>query len=341
MAEFRSIIADIKKGLFAPVYILMGEEPYYIDRITEALESKVVNEEDKEFDQTVLYGADCNPGMILEAAGRFPMMSEKRLVVLKEAQAMRQAKSSLDKLSGYMSKPNPATILVVAFKGDKLNATSALIKSVKQNKDIIVFESPRLRDYNVGRVVKDYCISERIDIEERAIDLLVANVGVSLSQLFSEIEKLKVSLAGKNHKITLDLVYEHVGVSKEFNNFELITALSKRDYFQAVNIVKHFEENPKSNPSAATVAQIFTYFQKLLLVAFSSDKSDKSIMETLQLKNTYALREVKTGLSNYNASQLVNAIHAIRAFDTKSKGIGSFQKEFSLLLELVCTIITL
>lgn len=340
MPTYREIIGDIKKRKFAPVYILMGEEPYYIDRIVEALEASVVAEEDREFDQTVLYGADSNAGMVMEAAGRFPMMAEKRLVILKEGQAMHQAKNSIDKLHPYVLKPNLTTVLGIVFKGDKLNATSQLMKAAKKNKDVVVFESPKIKENKLPEIIKDYCFAKKISIEDRAVDLLASNVGASLSSLFSEIEKLRVALRGEDKRITADLVFDHVGVSKEFNNFELVNALFRRDYFQAINIVKHFEDNPKANPVAVTSATIFNNFQRLLLASFERDKSDKALTDLLKL-NYYALRDLKIGLANYNASQLVNVIHAIRDFDTRSKGVGSFQKEFPLLLELVCRIVTL
>lgn len=341
MAEFRDIINDIKHDRFAPVYILMGEEPYYIDRIVEALEAKVVAEEDKEFDQTIIYGADTEPGKVMEETGRFPMMSERRLVVLKEAQAMRLAKSQLNKLSPYVANPSKLTVFALAFKGDKLSATSELLKAAKKNKEVVVFDSPKVKDYRLGEVVRDYCFTNKIDIDAGAIEMLVANVGSSLGNMFSEIEKLRVVLKGEKKKITADMVQDHIGVSKEFNNFELNKALARRDYYQSINIVKHFEANPKENPTVVTTATLFNYFQQLLLAAFSTDKTDKGLMDALKLKNSYALKDIRTGLAHYNATQLVKAIHAIRAFDAKSKGIGSFQKEYTLLLELVITIITL
>lgn len=324
-----------------PVYILMGEEPYYIDKIVERIEESVVAEEDREFDQSILYGADSNAAVILEAVSRFPLMSEKRLVILKEAQSMAQAKTNLNKLQSYISNPNNASILVIAFKGEKLEASSAMMKAAKMNSNVIVFESPKIKEYKLGEVIKDYCYSQKISIEEQAIDILISNIGSSLVNLFSEIDKLKLALKKDEKRIVAEMVLSQTGISKEFNNFELVSALARKDYFQAVRIVKYFQENAKSNPTSVTAGRIFAYFQNLVIAAFSQDRSDKSLMEALQLKNPYALREIRTGLNSYNASQLVNVIHEIRGFDAKSKGIGSFQNEFSLLRELVCTIITL
>lgn len=341
MPDFQSLIRSIKKREFAPVYILTGEEPYYLDKIAEALEENVVSEEDKEFDQNILYGADIQGPKVLEAAGQFPLFSSHRLVVLKEAQSMLRAKNELDKLASYVSKPNSQSVLAIVYKGEKLASTSALIKAAKKNKDIVVFESPKIRDYQIAGVIKSHCIAARISIDDKAIELLVANVGNSLNSIFSELEKLRISLHDGNSRITSDMVADQIGISKEFNNFELINALARRDYFQSLNIVRHFEDNPKANPTVVTASMVFTFFQRLLLAAFSADKSDNALLSALKLKTPYALREIRTGLANYNASQLVKAIHAIRLFDTRSKGINSYQKEFPLLTELVCSLVTL
>ena len=339
--DFQSLIRNIKKKEFAPVYILMGEEPYYIDKLVEALEEDVVLEDDKEFDQTVLYGADTQGLKVIEAAGQFPLFSNQRLVILKEAQSMMKAKSELDKMASYLQKPNQQTVLVVAYKGEKIGATSAFMKAAKKNKDIIIFESPKIRDYQIGGVIKRHCLDQKISIEDKAIEMLVANVGNSLNSLFSELEKLRISINGSNGRITADMVSDQIGISKEFNNFELINALARRDYFQSVKIVKYFEDNPKTNPTVITTSVVFTFFQRLLLAAFASDKSDRALQEALLLKTPYALKEIRIGLANYNASQLVRAIHAIRQFDTRSKGINSYQKEYPLLMELICCLLTL
>lgn len=341
MPDFRSILQDIKKRNFSPVYILMGEEPYYIDKIGEALEATVVAEEDKEFDSSIIYGADTNALMIMEAASQFPMMSERRLVMVKEAQSMHTAKNQLDKLSGMVSNPNPNAVVCIIYKGDKLNATSEIIKAAKKNNQVTVFESPKIKENKLPEIVRDFCFSEKIKIEERAIELLVSKVGASLSNLFSDIGKLRVALKPGEDKITADMVADNIGISKEFNNFELKSALARRDYYQSLLIVKYFEENPNANPVQPLMAIIFKFYQELLIAAFNADQSTPALMSALKYKNEWALRDIRTGLQFYNARQLVQAIHALRDFDIRSKGVGSFQKTFPLLRELVCRLITL
>lgn len=340
MSDFRSIITDIKKKKFAPVYVLMGEEGYYIDLIAEALESNVVAEEDKEFDSIILYGSDADAASVLEAAGRYPMLSEKFFVALKEAQTMFKAKMQMENLAGYIARPNPGTILCITYKGDKLPSTSDFMKAVKKNKDIVFFESPKIREYNMPGVVSDICRSKNLRIADDAVEILVSFVGNSITNLVSELDKLSLLVDKNDPVITSELVYQNAGMSKEFNDFELTSALLRRDYFQALRIVKYFEVNPRENPTAKTTGIIFSTFQKLIIAAFSKDKTDKALMELLELKNSYGLRDIRTGLLKYNAAQLVNIIHYIREFDVMSKGVGSMQNEYALLTDLVFKIVT-
>lgn len=340
MKNFREIISDIDKGKFAPVYLLSGEETYYLDKITERLESRVVAEEEKDFDQTLLFGADSSIELVMEAASRYPMLSPYQLVILKEAQTLQNAKNQIERLKHYVENPTPTTVLAVVFKGGKLNATGAMMKAAAKNEDIVVFHSPKIREYQFADAVKDYCRSEKIQIEEKAVAMLVEFVGNSLDKVVSEIEKLQVALKSDTKKITAADVERNIGISKDFNNFELVNAIAKRDYPMTMRILKHFSDNPKGNPAIVTAATIFAFFQKLTIAHFSTDKSEKGLMEALQLKTPYALREIRTGMTQYNASQCVSAIHQIRLFDTKSKGVGSFQKEHPLLRELIFSIIT-
>lgn len=338
---YREIITDIRKGNFAPVYILHGDEPYYFDKIVDALDATVVSEEEKAFDQTSLYGAETEIETVLEAASQYPVLAQKQLVLFKETQTIpKNPKGKLDKLSGYVEHPTPTTVLVIIFKGDKLNATSALLKAAKKNKDVVVFESNRVRDYQVPGLIKDLCREMKLAIDDNAAQMLADYLGNSIEKIVSEIEKLKVAGGSDFKRITTDHIADNIGISKEFNNFELVNAIASRDYVSTMRILKHFEDNPKSNPAIVTAATIFGYFQKLVIMHYTPDKSERSLMNALNLKSAYALKGLTVGLRNYNAVQSINAIHLIREFDVKSKGIGSFQKEHPLLKELVFGIIT-
>lgn len=338
--DFRTIVTNIKKGDVAPVYLLMGEEPYYLDRIAGMLETNVIDEADRDFNQTTFYGAETAVDLLVAAAQRFPVMSDRQLVVLKEAQSMPQAKSQLDALSQYVEHPNPTTILVIIFKGDTLNATSQLMKAAGRNPDVVVFKSQKVKEHNLGGPIKDYCREKGITIDDKATAMLSEFIGNSLVSLFGQIDKLCVALGKDGKRITPDLVERNIGISKDFNNFELTSAIARKDYATCMRIVAHFASNPRQNPTAMTSALLFTFFQKLVICQFAPDKSDRSLMTLLQLKSPYALKDVKTAMPIYNAMQAIKAISAIRNFDTKSKGIGSYQKEYELLKELIFNIIT-
>lgn len=333
---FREIIADIKKGAYAPVYLLMGAEPYYLDQIVAALEATVVPEEEKDFNASIFYGADSEVETVAVTARQFPMMSDRRLVILKEAQSMRQAKQQLDKLESYVLKPTATSVLAVVFKGDDLNATSALMKAAGKG-DAVVFKSPKFRDYQLAEPVKDYCQMKGIGIDGKALQMLVDFVGNDLSKLFGEIDKLIVASGGAK-RINPELIEENIGISKDFNNFELWNALVRKDYPAAMKIVEFFSRNPRQNPTVVTTGTLLSQFSKIVIANLSRDKSDAALMKALQLKNAWSLKDIRLGMQNYTASQSMTCISLLRDFDTKSKGIGSFANEYELLKELIYNI---
>lgn len=336
---FREIITDISKGNFAPVYLLMGEEDYYIDRITEALENGVVAEDERDFNAATYYGADTDVKQVISRAQQFPLMSDRQLVMLKEAQAMDKAKSRLETLVPYVNHANETTVLVITFKGDILNATSKLVKTI-QSGGGVVFKSERLKDHQLSGPLADYCRSKRVKIDERCLRLLCEYIGGPLSKLFGEVDKLIVS-AGPDGLITPELIESVIGISREYNAFELIKALSIRDYVKSMQIVDHFERNPKLNPGVMVTATLFNYFSKLFIASILKDKSDASLMSNLDLKVSFALTDYKNGLKNYKAGAIDGIIHAIRNHDVMTKGVGSYQNESQLLKELVFKIFTI
>lgn len=336
---FREVITEIRKGNYAPVYLLIGEEDYYIDKITEALEATVVSEDEKDFNLAVYYGADVDVRQVISRAQQFPLMSERQLVLLKEAQTMDKAKTNLELLVPYVKHSSPTTVLVVTYKGESLGASSQLTKTVQANGGV-VFKSERLKDYNLMGPLADYCQEKKVRIDEKSMSLLCEYIGSPLSKLFGEVDKLVVA-AGKDGIITPKLIEDIIGISKEFNTFELIKAISVRDYPKSLNILDHFERNPKQGPGVMIVATLFSYFSKLFIASILKDKSDASIMQELDLKNSYALTDYKNGLRNYKAGVIDGIIHAIRNLDVMSKGVGSTQNEYDLLKELIFKIFTL
>ncbi|MDE7412858.1 MAG: DNA polymerase III subunit delta [Muribaculaceae bacterium] len=336
---YRDVLADIKKGKdLSPVFILMGEETFYIDKLVEAFENHVIPEEDKDFNQNIFYGNDTDIDTVVASAQQFPVMAGRKLVILKESQTMHQAKTQLDKLASYLSRPNKSTILVIVYKGDNLSSTSKLLKAASSSKAVI-FKSELVKEWNLSSHVKDYCSSIGFSIEDKAVGMLCEYIGSPLSKLFGEVNKLAM-IKGKDNRITAIDVEKHIGISKDFNNFELIKAVSTKNYPNAMKIMRYFELNPKTNPTVMTNSMLFGFFQKISICHYLNDKSEKGLMEGLGFKNAWQLRDIKEGLRNYNPRQAVNCVHFCREFDTKSKGVDSFQNEYNLLRELIFKIFT-
>ncbi len=337
----RDVLDKIKKKEFSSVYLLMGEEPYYIDLIVDALERNVVKEENQAFDQLIFYGADSDLEVVVASARQYPVMGDRQLVILKEAQTCQGSKTQLDRLASYVAHPNPQGVFVLAYKGDNLSATSALMKAAaKAGESVTVFKSPKIRDYQLSGPIKDYCRSKKISIEEPAVQILIEYIGNSLQKLFGEIDKLIVGAGDGAQRITASMVEENIGISKEFNNFELTKAVSQKDYPKTLRILDYFRKNPKNNPSVMTTAVLHKFFSQIVVAHFTADKTDRGLMEALQLKTPYALKEIREGLRLYTPRQSLAAISALRDFDCKSKGIGSLQNEYDLQRELIFKIFT-
>ena len=316
----------------------MGEEDYYIDMLVEAFEKNVVAEEDRDFNYNVYYGVDADIETVVASAQQLPVMAPKRLVILKEAQSMPKAKTQLDKLAPYVAHANDTTVLVVAFKGETLNATSALMKSAAKAGSE-VFKSARVKDYQLPAHVKDFCAARKVGIDDRAVEILCEYIGGPLTKLFGEVSKL-IQIKGKEGRINEADVDAHIGISKEYNNFELVSAISKKDYPKAVRIVKYFKANSKANPTVLTTAQLFSFFSKLVIAHYVPDRSEAGLKAALGIRYPGQWYEIRDGLRNYNALKAFNAVHAIREFDVQSKGVGSFKNEYDLLLELIFKIFT-
>ena len=339
-SPYNSILADIRKKKFAPIYILMGEEAYFIDELTNALQELVIPEDERDFNQTILYGADATMEMVTNTARQFPVMTEKQLVMLKEAQTLHDAKRQLEKIAPYAANPVMSTVLVITFKGDSLSATSKLIKETTKAGGV-VFESKKIQEWQLESMIKDYCKEHSIKIDTKSAAILGEFIGTNLKRLFSEIEKLMVSLPSDSRVITPELIERNIGFSKDFNNFELIKAIASRNYAKTMQIVDYFESNPKQNPVIVSTSMVFNLFSNILLAHYAPDKSDNGLMAQLRVKFPRQLEDIKAGMRSYNARRAISIISAIRELDCKSKGINSQQKDYSLLKELVYKIFTI
>lgn len=341
-SDYRSIISSVRNHNFAPIYVLMGEETYYIDLIADNIEGYALAEDERDFNQHIFYGNDSDIKTVMAAAQQFPVMSDKKLVMLKEAQTMFKAKEAIEQLAAYANNPNRSTILVIVYKGGTLNATSKFLKAASAN-DGVVFNSPLIRDYQLVAHVKDFCSSNKIKIEEKALSLMIDYIGLPLSKFIGELNKLvKIkTLNNSTNSVTINAedVEQNIGISKEFNNFELTRALSEKNYAKCIRIINYFEKNPKSNPGVMVSAALASFFSRLILAHYS-DKSDSTLQQLIGFNSTSAVRELKMAMSNFTAMQAVLGLHHVRDFDAKSKGIGSLQNEYLLLKELIFKVFT-
>ena len=309
------IISDIRRKAFKPVYLLMGEEPYYIDLITDEIVKNALNDDERDFNQTIVYGADTDMSAILTASRRYPMMAERQLVVVKEMQMMR----SIEDLLLYLQNPQPTTVLVLNYKNGFLKNKKIIAEINRQG---VVYESKRIYESQLSAFVSGYVRDNYIAIDDRANNMLCEAIGTNLSRMAGEIDKLCVllSLSGEK-RITADMVELHVGISKEFNNTELIKAISQRDLLKANRIVKYYGQNSKSEQPFIAFGSLFTFFSNLLLLHYSTcPKNNNGIAAELGV-NWYAAEDYVNGLRLYKAGKCVEVISDIRRYDARSKGV--------------------
>lgn len=332
---FDEICRDIRARKFEPVYILMGEEPFFIDRITNLLVDNVLQDSERDFNQLVLYGADTDAATVINAARRFPMMSEYQLVVVKEAQQIRD----IELLSNYVKNPLASTVLVINYKYKNLDKRKTLAAATE--KTGILFESKKIQDYKMAAFVPSLVAQRGLSIDPKAAQMLADFLGNDLNRLDKELEKLAILLSEKaSTRITPELVEENIGISKEFNNFELLKAISVKDVLKANRIIRYFEKNPKNNPLQVTLTILFNYFSNLLICHYSKDKSETGLMSALGLRATFQVKDYQIGVRNYPAMKTFNLIHEIRLTDARSKGVdNSSATDADLLKELLYKIL--
>lgn len=332
---FEEIYRDIKARKFAPVYILMGEEPYFIDQITDLLIENVLEESERDFNQVVMYGADTSGASIINAARRFPMMSEYQLVVVREAQLIRD----IELLTNYVKNPLKSTVLVINYKYKTLDRRKSL--AVAADKTGIVFESKKIPDYKMPGFITAFLQQRSIGIENKAAQMLSDYLGNDLSRLSKELDKLSLILPENAPKrVTPELIEQNIGISKEYNNFELIKALAVKDVLKANRIAQYFEKKPKSNPIQMTLPVLFNYFSNLLICYYTKDRSETGLMTALGLRGTFQVKDYQTGMRNYSAMKIFNLIGDIRTTDARSKGVGNTSvPDAELLKELLYKIL--
>ena len=316
MTEPRKIVTDIKQGNIKPIYFLMGEEAYFIDKITQYIEKNVLQEEEKGFNQMVLYGRDVSVEDIVSNAKRYPMMAERQVVIVKEAQDLSR---TIEKLVSYAENPQPTTVLVVCYKYKKIDKRKKLYKAVQ--KSGLIYESKKLYENQVSGWIQEVLASKKYGIEPKATQLLVEFLGTDLGKINNELEKLQIILP-EGTQITALQIEENIGISKDFNNFELRKAIGTRDIVKAHRIINYFAQNPKDNPLVVTISLLFGYFSQVLQYHGLGDKSKGNVASKLKI-NPYFVSDYSTATQNYPMKKVSQIIGLLREADVKSKGVGA------------------
>ncbi|WP_115461909.1 DNA polymerase III subunit delta [Winogradskyella aurantiaca] len=333
MDEVKALVTDIKSGRLKPIYFLMGEEPYYIDKISDFIETTVLQEHEREFNQMVLYGKDVTIDDITSNAKRFPMMADYQVVIVKEAQELSR---SIDKLTAYAEQPQPSTILVVNYKYKKIDKRKKLYQAI--NKSGVVFESKKLYDNKVPEWIRRVLAGQGYTITPKAAEMLVEYLGTDLSKISNELNKLKILLP-EGTQIKPDHIEENIGISKDFNNFELRKAVGMRNSFKAHQIAHYFAENPKDNPIVVTISLLHGFFSQLLHLHGLHDKSPRAVASALRI-NPYFVNEYISASRNYPMKKVSMVISLLHEYDVKSKGVGAKSvPQDQLLKELLVRII--
>ena len=331
---YEDILKDIKNKRFAPIYFLMGEEDYYIDQITDFILENALTETEKEFNLTVLYGLDTDIDTVINSAKRYPMMSERQVVIVKEAQKLLR----LEDLTYYLQKPLASTVLVLCYKHGTLDRRKKIVAELA--KVGVLFESKSLKEAQVPGFITSYLKRKKVDIEPKASEMMTEFVGTDLSRMVSELEKLIITLSPEQHRITPEQIERNIGISKDYNNFELKNALIEKDLLKANKIVKYFADNPKNNPLQVTLGVLFAYYSNLMVAYYAPQKSDQGVAAYLGLKNPWQAKDYIKGMYNYSGVKVMHIITAIRECDAKSKGLGnSSVSSGELLRELVFLIL--
>ena len=328
--KVKSILTDIKNGRTKPIYFLMGEEPYYIDAISKYIEQNVLSEAEKGFNQMVLYGRDVSVDDIIANAKRYPMMSEKQVVIVKEAQDLSR---SIENLLSYVLNPQPTTVLVLCYKYKTLDKRKKLAKTVAEKG--LLFESKKMYDDKVPDWISRVLASRGYTVTPKASQMLVEFLGNDLSKISNELEKLQLIIK-PGEQITPQLIEENIGISKDFNNFELQNAIGERDIKKAFAIVQYFSQNPKNNPMVMTIALLYGFFVKLLKYHALTNKGDAAKVLGV---HPFFIKDYQTAARNYPMKKVSAIISVIREIDMKSKGVGAANlPQGDLLKELLVKI---
>jgi DNA polymerase-3 subunit delta len=330
---FDKIITELKSKKFAPVYLLMGEEAYYVDKISDYISKNILSEEEKAFNQTVMYGKDYDAAAVINIAKRFPMMSEYQVVIVREAQNL----GNIDDLIYYVSQPLKSTILVLCYKHKKFDKRKKLYKEIDSKG--IIFESKKLYEDKIPGWIDQHLVSRGYSIKPQASLLLTEHLGNNLQKIDMELQKLIITLPDDEKQISSKHIEENIGISKDFNNIELQKALVDKDALKAFRIVDYFGHNQKNNPIVVTITSLYFFFSKVFLYGVMKDKSQQNVAEKLKI-HSFFVRDYQQAARTFPPPKSAQIIHLLREYDMKSKGVNNLSvPPGELLKELVYRIL--
>lgn len=331
---FSSIKSDLRKGVVAPIYLLHGEEGFYLDQLVKEFES-LVPDDVKDFNLYTLYAPQTVPATVVDVCQRYPMMSERQVVIVKECQAA--GATFLNNLAAYAGQPSPTTVLVLLCRGEQARGAE-LLKQIRASKGVI-FESKKLYERSIATALSDFASEFGLNIDQRAAAMMTEYIGADLSRLYNEISKLSVVL-GKGATVTPEAIERNIGISKDYNMFELQDALVSRNFSRVMTISDYFRKNPKNNPVQPVLAYLFKFFSNLLVAYYAADKTDRGIMEALGFKSPYQVKGIRAGMAAYKPWQLIEIIGCLRRADAQSKGIGSRANPYDIFQDAMFLILT-
>lgn len=329
------IIKDVRGGVVAPIYVLAGTEPYFIDRLSAELVELLMPEQNKDFDMSLLYGLETDANRIIEACRQFPLLGSRRVVLVREAQQLR---GGLDALEAYCKTPSENTVLILCFKGVEPDMRKAAVKAAV-NHGAVIYESKKVYESAlpafISRRLKEYGAT----VEPKAAEMLVEHVGTDLSRMDSELEKLANSLPAGEKRVTSAMVEEQTGLSRDYNNYELVSALARKNKTQALKIVRYFNDNPRSFALPPTLSTLFSFYADLMQAYYAPDKSERGVAEWLGQPDWKVRKDLMPAMKVYAARKVMRILSEIRQTDARSKGVeGCRMAPGDLLLELVCFI---
>ena len=316
---FETIMSDLKARKFAPVYFLMGDESYYIDKIADYIAENVLQPEERDFNQSVLFGSEVTAVQIADTARRYPMMSDYQVLIVKEAQNIKNTEA----LEKYLKAPMPSTILVMCHKNGAVDGRKReYLKAIQASG--VLFESKKLKERDLPVFIERYLKAREVSIDPKSTQMIADNIGADLSRLTGELDKVILSLSEKDRRVTPQIVEDQIGVSKEFNGYELRDAIVNKNVYKANQIIKYFDENPKAGSIYSFLPLLFSYFQNLMIAYYApNNKSQETVAEWLDFKNPWFAKDYMTGMRNYTGMKVMQIISKIREIDAKSKGLDN------------------